>query len=398
VVVLDAMPRTPNGKTDRKALPAVDWGDIERDRPYVAPSDDLERRLAGLWEEVLKVAPIGVEDDLFSLGVDSLTAARLMARIERELSTDLPVGALFSAPTIARMAGVLRGGAGRPRWPSLVAINPRREDSTQAPLFCVHGGAGTVLFYAALARALGAGHPVYALHAQGLYGRHRAHTSIEEMAGAYVEQIRSVQPEGPYAIVGYCFGGLVAHEMAVRLRAQGQEIDLVGHINSPSVAYNRVHNPVFDDLGAVTGRDGVAMRPFAGRPRETRRPSPARRMVRRGRGWARERRFRVVMALGLPLPESYRENRTFQLLARRAQDAYEPPHLEGARTVVWRAQDLYFEKDLGWRPYVDGELVCVEIPGRQITPRSTMDEPFVSGLAQSIVALRAAQARSVPAR
>jgi amino acid adenylation domain-containing protein len=401
VVVLDAMPRTPNGKTDRKALPAVDWSDVERDTPYVAPSDELERQLARLWEEVLRISPIGVHDDLFSLGVDSLTAARLMARIERELDTELPVGVLFSAPTISQLAGHVRGGISKPEWPSLVAITPIDDGSTQPPLFCVHGGAGTVLFYAGLARALGAERPVYALHAQGLYGHDAVHTTVGEMAAAYVPQMRDVQPHGPYAIVGYCFGGQVAHEIAVRLRAQGEEVDFVGHINSPSVAYNRVHNPVFDGVGPITGRGGVKLRDWATAPGDERpqerRPSPPRRLLRRMRSRAQRWRLRALMALRRPLPAVYRENATFQRLARQAQTAYEPPVLD-ARTVVWRAEGLYFEEDLGWRPYVTGEIVCVEIPGDQATPRMTMDEPFVGRLAESIVELREERASLAPHR
>jgi amino acid adenylation domain-containing protein len=386
VVVLDAMPRTPNGKTDRKALPAVDWSDVERDSPYVAPTGDIERRLAALWEEVLEITPIGADDDLFSLGVTSLATARLMGRIEREFRTGLPVGAFFSAPTVAELAALLGAGVPDPEWPSLVAITPIHPGSTQPPVFGVHGGAGTVLLYAELARRLGPDRPFYGLHAQGLYGRDPVHTSVADMAGAYLEQMRQVQPHGPYTILGYCFGGHVAHEIAVRLRAEGEDVDLVGQINSPSVHYLRTHRPVFDETGALTGRDGVMVREWqpatAGR-----RASLPRRVFRRIRSRVRRLRFRAAIRLHRPLPAIFRENLSFQTIAHHAEDAYVPP-VSDVRTVVWRAQGLYFEDDLGWRSYVTGEVICVEIPGEQPIPRTTMTEPFVGHLADSLLNLR----------
>ena len=171
-----------------------------------------------IWQDTLGV-PLGVTDDFFELGVDSLTAGRLFARIEREYDQRLPRGVLFQTPTVERLARLLDGGEGdAQRWPSLV---PMRSGGDRTPLFCVHGGAGTVLFYRGLVEALGADQPVYALQAAGLYGGQAPEQTVEEMAAGYVEQMREVRPRGPYAVAGYCFGGMVAFEMARRLRAAG---------------------------------------------------------------------------------------------------------------------------------------------------------------------------------
>jgi hypothetical protein len=207
------------------------------------------------------------------------------------------------------------------------------------------------------------------------------------MAAAYVRQIREVQPHGPYAIIGYCFGGHVAHEMGVLLREAGETIDLVGYINAPSVDYIREHDPWFDEVGALTGAGGVKLRePYratvAGPPR---RPQPV--LVRRARRKIRHLRFQYALRCGRPLPQFLREELSFQYLARRAEGAYVPRRLY-APAVAWRAEGMYFADDLGWGPFVGGELHCVEIPGPQPIPRITMNEPFVSHIAETILALR----------
>lgn len=401
VVVLDVLPHTPNGKTDRQALPAPDWAEVDRDAPVVAPRDSTEQRLLEVWEEVLGLAALSIEDDLFTLGVDSLRAARLVARIERGFKVAIPVGALFAAPTIAAQARLLQGGVERPRWPSLVAITPVSRHTTEPPVFGVHGGAGTVLLYSALARRLAPERPFYALHAQGLFGHDPVHTSVAEMTDAYLAQIRDVQPHGPYTLLGYCFGGHVAFEMGRRLKAAGEKVTLVGMINAPSIEYIDRHCPLFDRERALRGRDGewlvppLAARSLTSRPRDL--PARARRKARRLRFRARELQMRYALRFRRPLPATLREELYFQRLARAAEIQYTPGPYDG-RVVVWRAEGLYFEADLGWSQHVRGELVCTEIHGEQPTPRDTMDEPCVAQLAASLVELLAPETDLVAAK
>ncbi len=380
VVVLDALPRTPNGKTDRHALRAPDWSAVPRDAPAVAPRDATERRLQALWEEVLGVSPLGIEDDLFTLGVDSLTTARLVARIEQAFRVTLPVGALFAAPTVASQARLLQSGVQRPRWPSLVAITPVSPTTTEPPVFAVHGAAGTVLLFSALARRLAPERPFYGLHAQGLFGRDPVHTSIPEMADAYLSQVREIQPHGPYILLGYCFGGHVAFEMACRLHAANEEVALVGMINAPTVGYIDRHSPLFDRERALTGINGQWLVPppqpriLTMHPRHL--PSRLRRKYR-------HLRLHYALRLRRPLPAMLREELSFQRLARAAELRYSPASY-GGRVIVWRAEGLYFEEDLGWEEHVRGELVSVEIRGEQPIPRRSMDEPCVAQIAVSL--------------
>ena len=191
VVALAEMPLTPNRKIDRSALPAP-VAAREADVDRVAPRNELEAELLELWREVLDVPSLGVTDDFFELGVDSLTAGRLFARVERVYGQRLPRGVLFQKPTIESLARFL-GDAGdeQRRWPSLV---PMQTAGDRTPLFLVHGGAGTVLLYRDLVDDLGEDQPTYALQAAGLYGDQAPQQSVEDMAASYVEQLRQVAP------------------------------------------------------------------------------------------------------------------------------------------------------------------------------------------------------------
>ncbi len=191
---------------------------------FVAPQDALELQLTKMWEEILGRQPIGVWDDFFALGGDSLLAVHLFSQIEQHFGKKLPLATLFQAPTVQQLAEILRQEGWVPQWSSLVAIQP---EGTKPPLFLVHAGEGQVLFYRDLVRYLGPEQPVYGLQTQGLHDGLPFHERIEDMAAHYITELRTVQPEGPYLLGGRCFGCLVALEMAQQLRAQGQGVGLL---------------------------------------------------------------------------------------------------------------------------------------------------------------------------
>ena len=225
-VLLETMPKTPNGKVDRRGMPAPQPADFAEANEYVAPTDDLEKQLAKIWAVVLgkDKDKIGIRDNFFDLGGHSLLAARLMHRIEQTLGKRLPLAALLQAPTVEQFAALLRQEGWSASWSSLVAI---QAEGSRLPFFCVHGVGGNVVGFRDLARHLGPDQPFYALQPQGLDGKRPCLTSVSEMADRYIKEIRQVQPEGPYRIGGYSFGGLVAYEMAQQLRAQEQEVSLL---------------------------------------------------------------------------------------------------------------------------------------------------------------------------
>ncbi|MFD0654501.1 alpha/beta fold hydrolase [Streptomyces malaysiensis subsp. malaysiensis] len=227
-VTLDALPLTPNGKLDRAALPAPEY------RSGAAPGvprTPEERALCALFAEVLGVERVGADDEFFDLGGHSFLAARLVGRIRDEMGGDLPVRAVFDAPSPAALARLLTGEAAA-EGDSTGTLLPLRARGTAAPLFFLHPGGGFSWCYSGLVRHLGAEVPVYGVQARGLDGAGPLPASMDEMVEDYFARIRSVQPHGPYRLAGWSFGGLTAQALAVRLRAEGEEVGMLAVLDS----------------------------------------------------------------------------------------------------------------------------------------------------------------------
>jgi amino acid adenylation domain-containing protein len=220
-VFLHALPLTKDHKIDYAHLPQPGSQRPPLSDTYIAPRTPLEQKLAKIWEDVLDIRPIGIHDNFLDLGGYSLSAVRLFARIEKVTGKNLPVAALFHAPTIEQLARRISHQGGAAPWKSLAAIQPA---GSRPPFFCVHAHDGDVLFWRDLARHLGPDQPFYAFQPQGLDGRQPPHTRFEAMASHYIGEIRTRQPEGPYFIGGHCIGGLIAFEMAQQLHTQGERV------------------------------------------------------------------------------------------------------------------------------------------------------------------------------
>jgi acyl carrier protein len=386
-VFLSSLPLTPNGKVDRKALPVPEGVQAESGTEHVPPRNALEERLVGLWEEFLDLRPIGVTDDFFlDLGVPSVVAAQLFARIEKEFGQRLPVSPVFQAPTIERLAALLTSGgsADARRFSSLVAIQP---NGSRPPVYCVHGGAGTILDFAAIARHLGEDQPFYGLQARGLYGRDAPLNRVADMAAHYVAEIKEAQPRGPYLLAGYCFGGLIAYEMAQQIEAAGGGVGWLGLVNSPTPAYIRVHGgearPITaPPIAAPVGESPAGAAAPADIPRRAPatptppvRPAPAAKAGPRERLLRVARRLRslpprdalaeaaeVVLRLAhrrapertlqlcelsrRPVPESLRDQ-YFRRITAREERAYTPRPYDGP-LVIYKAEGIYHDANLGW--------------------------------------------------
>ena len=237
-VLLDTLPLNANGKIDRKHLPAPNLELNTSREQYVAPRDEIERKLVDIWQQALGVEPIGIRDNFFHLGGHSLVAAEVFLKIGRLFQRDLPLATLAKNPTIEASADVLRRDADQTAWSSLVPI---QTHGTKIPFFCIHGGLGNVVSFRKLSQMLGDDQPFYGLQWDGLDGG-PGHTTIDGMASDYLTQIRSVQPKGPYKLGGHCSGGLVAYEIAQRLTAQGEDVAIVVMFDTPNVksaAYRR---------------------------------------------------------------------------------------------------------------------------------------------------------------
>ena len=197
---------------------------------YLAPRDDLERKLTEVWQEILGVTAVGIHDDFFDLGGNSWLAVRLFSELQTMTGRNLPLATLFQAPTIAALAALIRQGNDAQTWTSLVPI---RATGSKPPFFCIHGVTGDVLWLKDLAALMGEDQPFYGIQARGLDGEAEPFERLEEMAAYYVQQIRQVQPSGPYYLGGYCMGGNVAYEVARQLKEQGEEVLILTVIDPP---------------------------------------------------------------------------------------------------------------------------------------------------------------------
>ncbi|MGF1429230.1 amino acid adenylation domain-containing protein [Kitasatospora sp. LaBMicrA B282] len=249
LVLLDALPLTPNGKLDRRALPAPDSSTRAAGRPPATPT---ERRLAALFAELLG-GPGGdeldVEADFFALGGHSLLAVRLIGRVQQEFGVDLGLSRLFTASSVARLASVLddlsavishgEPGAADPEFDLVLPLNAAAGTSGaggRPPLFCLSAAGGLGWSFAGLARHLPADQPLIALQSPGVAPGGEAPDTVEELAELYVEQIRAIQPAGPYRLLGWSAGGLAAHAVAERLQAAGAEVALLALLDAYPLA------------------------------------------------------------------------------------------------------------------------------------------------------------------
>jgi acetoacetyl-CoA synthetase len=217
---LDAI-RTQVAIEDRRPADTLRFGVSD-------PHATLEDQLATIWRDVLGVWPIQREDDFFEIGGTSLLTVPLFQAIHDRLGRSLPLSTIISAPTVASMASVLREQTDD-QWSPLVLLKP---GVGQTPLFIAPGLRGEVLGLRPLARALATDRPVYGVRTQSLFAGDQPHQRVEEIAEHQTAHIRSLQPVGPYALSGYSFGGLIAYEIARRLRSGGERVEFLGLIDT----------------------------------------------------------------------------------------------------------------------------------------------------------------------
>jgi amino acid adenylation domain-containing protein len=381
-VAMERFPLTPNGKIDRKALPKPHDQSVDSPTESLAPRDVLDQILMQIWSKILRLKHVGLRDNFFELGGHSLAAVHMMAEIKNQTGKTLPLATLFHTSTIEALADVLRKDGWKPSWSSLVPIRPQ---GSKPPLFLIHGAEGNVLLYRQVTQYLDKDQPVYGLQSQGLNGNDAIFTTFQEMAAAYIKEIKTVQPRGPYNFGGYCLGGVVALEMARQLMEAGEKVERVIMLESYNL--KTLSMPKFHLLAPLRFAQNVwfhLANLFAVR-REDRRK------------FLREKMDTTIARLGIRLRAALRSVR--EMGRERVQEAF--PHLKvkkvndqaafdyvpqpyDGRVVLIRPKGYFVGQKsygLGWDGVVRRELEVHELP---VYPKGILVEPFCRQLAETL--------------
>lgn len=342
IVVMDQLPLNANDKIDRKALPAPAGRTHDTQTNYEAPRNHLERSLASIWQQLLGVEQIGIHDNFFELGGHSLLGISMFEQIKQQYNQELSLAALFQAPTVAKLAKQLEDGGFEQQWENLSPVQPKGE---LPPFFCVHGDEANYF----IPRYLGEEQPFFAFFHQGEDGSRIKYTNVEELAAHFIQELKTVRPQGPYNLGGYSFGGIVAYEMAQQLKAAGDEVGLLAMIDT---AEPEEHARSMDEEKKFYDPIKKAiMRPIAQRYLNADKPLPP-----------KLRHFYII--------DTY----------DKAIHAYAAKKYDGD-LVLFRAKATTGDPEMGWGKFVSGKVIVHEVPGDHY---SLIKEPDVRQLAEKL--------------
>ncbi|MDZ7959045.1 MAG: amino acid adenylation domain-containing protein [Aulosira sp. DedQUE10] len=432
-VIVDSLPLNANGQVDRKVLPALNPSNSQIEKTFVKAEDPLQIQLTEIWKNVLRIDSIGITDNFFDLGGNSLIAVRIFAEIENIFGKTLPLSILLQAPTIEQLANFIRdkSPSSQPNneepqrlvkhffgqviakflkgnnsklkksiienenqasletggwlpWSSLV---PLQANGEKPPLFCVHGAGESVLYYRDFANYLGSNQPFYALQARGVDCRKTPLTQVEKMAAHYIKEIQTIQPQGPYFLGGYSFGGLVVWEMARQLEAQGQKVALLA---------------LFDTSN--TTRHQTNIKPIPIQKRISRHlnnllevgPNYILQQIEGKSSWVeymvkqklKKFTFKAYLNISRILPYAYRKQVKIKDFNKQAAKVYIPKAYPG-RVTVFRAEERpvnnggEVDPNMGWSKLALGGLDIQHVPGNHF---SIFNEPYVKSLSEKMKA------------
>jgi amino acid adenylation domain-containing protein len=366
IEVLESLPLTPNNKIDRRSLPEPSRQNIQ----VTAPRDALELQLIKIWQQVLNIQQIGIDDSFFDLGGHSLTALHLVTEIDRVLHKRLLLSVLFASPTISKLAEIIRHQASEHNWSPIICL---KSGGTKAPLFCMHPLGGNVFNYYDLAKKLQIDRPIYGLQARGIDGKQPPFECVEDMASYFIQSIQTIQPHGPYFLLGYSFGGIVAFDIARQLTAIGEKVDFLGllDIRCPTILdidppFREWISTQIDRFRSLTLKEQIQY--FVNRV-----------LFQQSQDY-RGKVVTTLSDLDIFTPELLR---VFDCNAQ-AKRTYQPHRYPGKATIFWSEhQDLYIDEypDLGWGDFITGGVDVQTVPGNHIT---LLEEPHIQVLIEKL--------------
>lgn len=360
---LVGIPMTSSGKVDRRALAGME---IEEHSPqYVPPKDRFETALAEIWQRVLGVERVGMTDNFFELGGHSLLAAELFAKIEKEFGCSLPLATLFEDGTVSYIAKLIKSAPAAQQKPLIIPI---QLDRSKPPIFLAPGGGAEVVYLFELAKQLGVYYSVYGF--QSILIENDRLLTIPEMAMRYIPEIRIIQPEGPYFLLGHSAGGMVAFEIAHQLREAGAQVGLVGLLDT--YAPGRRYVATWQERLLIHGQNMIR----AGNTRE----GVAYLLARFQRLFFKKIRTTSLVDFAVRKGLIPRDR---MMLSALSQFNYNPPFFDGNLTV-FRAADRpwYMRVDplAGWKEYAR-QVDYIEMTGSHMTHLS---EPHVQELVKRL--------------
>ena len=362
---LEGLPLTASGKIDRLALSRRSLPGTASDR--VPPRDPIEVRLVEIWERLLDVEHVGVNDNFFELGGHSLHAVVMIAEIEKEFGCPVPLGVLFDDGTIAAVARLIRTGPTPSATPHLVRMQDQGEGS---PLFLAPGGMGGVLYLRDLVRALGTERPVYGLESLPPTFFSEGMSVIPPLARTYLQEIRGLQPEGPYLFLGHSTGGLLVFEMACQLLQAGEQVGWLGLLDT--------YYPGERPRASFGERAQIHWQNILGMNRAEELASYIQRGTRRlmARSLRNPAMFRLAARLGLLPPDR-------DTLTQMAENTFHPAFFEGDLTIFRVTDRPWYERTdylAAWKNAAR-QVISINVPGSHAT---LLYPPHVRELARQV--------------
>lgn len=357
-VVLEKMPLTPNGKIDKLALPKSNKQTEVALEEFIAPRTDTEKLVAKIWCEVLELKEISITSDFFEVGGHSLITIQIINKLEKETGKRIPLAWIFENTTIERFSRMIDSENKPFTWDTLV---PLKATGTKVPIYLVHGYDLNILPFTCLARNMEDDQPVYGVQAMGLSGQSEPYDNMIDLAAHYVKEIILSNPKGPYAIVGYSFGGVIAFEIAQQLKAMGKEVSMLAMFDSYAENldyYSPKTQRLANKLRRQVPKFSYIVKSFFKRPITT--------LVYQYEWFTRRLNQVLKKVKTVELTTEQQQIQEIMWKYERAYLSYNIQKFDGEIHLFRVSERLYWLEDpetMGWKPYVNEQVVVHPVPG-----------------------------------